>query len=121
VTDVPRTLLDLGGALSARQLRRALSEAEYRGLLDTREVEAVLRCGRPGSRNLRVALQGHMPQLARTLSALEERFLELCQSAGIPLPEVNAAIGRMRSTRSGGSSEWSSSSTAARLMAASRR
>ncbi len=96
MTDVPRTLLDLGGALSARQLRRALSEADYRGLLDTREVEAVLRCGRPGSRNLRVALQGHMPQLARTLSALEERFLELCQSAGIRLPEVNAAIGRMR-------------------------
>ena len=37
-----------------------------------------------------------MPELARTLSALEERFLELCESAGHPLPEVNAKVGRMR-------------------------
>jgi very-short-patch-repair endonuclease len=26
---------------------------------------------------------------------LEERFLMLCQSAGLPLPEVNAKVGRM--------------------------
>jgi hypothetical protein len=29
----------------------------------------------------------------RTLSVLEERFLELCESAAIPLPEVNAKVG----------------------------
>ena len=37
-----------------------------------------------------------MPQLAETLSVLEERFLELCESAGLPLPQVNARVGRMR-------------------------
>jgi very-short-patch-repair endonuclease len=37
-----------------------------------------------------------MPQLARTLSVLEERFLGLCESAGLPMPEVNARVGRMR-------------------------
>jgi len=31
-----------------------------------------------------------------TLSELEERFLELCESAGLPMPEVNARIGQMR-------------------------
>jgi len=37
-----------------------------------------------------------MPQLAESLSILEERFLELCESAGLPLPEVNAKVGHMR-------------------------
>jgi very-short-patch-repair endonuclease len=30
------------------------------------------------------------------LSVLEERFLELCGSTGIPMPEVNAKVGGMR-------------------------
>jgi very-short-patch-repair endonuclease len=37
-----------------------------------------------------------MPELARTLSDLEERFLELVESAGLPLPEVNSKVGRIR-------------------------
>jgi hypothetical protein len=96
VTSVPRTLLDLAGTLSARQLRRAIAEADYRGLLDEHEIRSVLGHGRRGSKALRSALEHHLPQLARTLSELEERFLELCESAGIPLPEVNARVGRMR-------------------------
>jgi very-short-patch-repair endonuclease len=52
--------------------------------------------GRPGSRSLRAALRSHLPQLAQTLSALEERFVELCERAAIPMPEINAQIGRMR-------------------------
>jgi predicted transcriptional regulator of viral defense system len=96
VTSVPRTLLDLGGTLSPRRLRRALAEADFRGLLDTGEVETVLKRGRPGSKALRAALHSHMPQLAQTLSLLEQRFLELCESAGLPLPEINARVGRMR-------------------------
>ncbi len=54
-----------------------------------------MRRGRPGSASLRATLRVHMPQLAATLSVLEERFLELCESAGIPMPEVNARAGRM--------------------------
>jgi very-short-patch-repair endonuclease len=61
-----------------------------------REAEAALKRGRPGSKALRAALRSHMPQLARTLSVLEQRFLELCESAGLPLPEINARVGRMR-------------------------
>jgi very-short-patch-repair endonuclease len=56
----------------------------------------VLGRGRPGSRSLNGALAHHLPSLARTLSELEERFLELCHASNLPLPEVNARVGRMR-------------------------
>lgn len=96
VTSVARTLVDLAGMLSFGELRRALAEADYRGLLSTQEVKAVLRSGRRGSRALRLSLDRHLPELARTFSVLEERFLALCQDAGVPMPEVNATVGRMR-------------------------
>ena len=34
-----------------------------------------------------------MPQLAHTLSPLEDRFLLFCERHGIPLPEPNAKVG----------------------------
>jgi Protein of unknown function (DUF559) len=96
VTPVGRTLLDLASMITPRQLRRALAEADYRGLLEPGELEAALGKGRSGSTNLKSALARHFPQLAKTLSVLEERFLELCQAAGLPPPAVNARVGRMR-------------------------
>ena len=96
VTTVAMTLLDLAATLSFRQLRRALAEADYRGLLDSVEVAAALGRGRPGSKALRRAVGIHLPELAQTLSVLEERFLELCEAGGLPPPEVNARVGRMR-------------------------
>jgi predicted transcriptional regulator of viral defense system len=96
VTPVARTLLDLAGTLSFRQLRRAMSEADYRGLLDPSEIAAVLGRGRSGSRALRGALDTHLPELAQSLSVLEERFFELCEMAALPLPEVNASVGSIR-------------------------
>jgi predicted transcriptional regulator of viral defense system len=96
VSSVARTVVDMAGMLSARQLRRALAEADYRGLLDLGEVSEALHRGREGSRVLRQALANHLPKLAETLSVLEERFLELCESASLPMPEVNARVGCMR-------------------------
>jgi predicted transcriptional regulator of viral defense system len=96
VTPVARTLVDVGSMLRQRQLRRAVAEADYRGLLDLREVDRALGRGRPGSTATRAALANHLPQLAKTLSELEIRFLELCESSGLQLPEVNVRIGRMR-------------------------
>lgn len=96
VTPVARTLVDLGTQLTLSRLRRALAEADYLGLLEEAEIRSALRRGRPGSRALRAALRSYMPELARTISVLEERFLELCQTAGIRLPEINARVGRMR-------------------------
>ena len=96
MTSVARTLVDLAGVLPFRQIRRALAEADYRGLLDPAELRGALGKGRRGSRALRAALDAHLPQLAQTLSVLEERFLELCESADIRIPEMNAQIGAMR-------------------------
>jgi very-short-patch-repair endonuclease len=95
VTPVARTLVDIGAMLTARQLRRALAEADYRGLLDVGEIERALKPGRTGSRATRAALRSHIPELAQTRSVLEERFLELSENAGLRLPEVNVRVGRL--------------------------
>lgn len=79
--------------LTFADLRRALAEADYRGLLDAHEVVQVLGGGRPGSAALRAALRTHMPELALTRSPLEQRFLLLCEREQIPAPEVNAKVG----------------------------
>ena len=88
-TTLSQLLRDLAGTVSRRELRRALANADYHRLLDVRAVEAALGRGRPGSAELRGALAEHLPRLARTKSKLERDFLELCESAGIPLPDVN--------------------------------
>jgi predicted transcriptional regulator of viral defense system len=91
-TTLPQILLDLATTVSLRQLRRALANADYRNLLDVQAVETALGRGRPGSARLREALSEHQPRLARTKSGLEIAFLEICESAGIPLPEVNVRV-----------------------------
>jgi hypothetical protein len=73
-------------------IRRAIAEAEYRGLLDLDAVGGVLSRGRPGSSTLRSALLHHRPELAATRSVLEERFVELCEVSRIPLPLVNVEV-----------------------------
>jgi hypothetical protein len=84
--------IDRATWLSPRQLRRALSEADYRGLLELGDLEQTLRRGRVGSKALRAALQAHMPGLAQTRSVLEERFLEA--------PQLTAAGRRSSATES---------------------
>ncbi len=95
VTSVAETLLDYASGASLPRVRQALAEAEYRGLLSTDAVVAVLGHGRPGSARLRVALRRHLPELARTRSPLEQAFLALCESSGVSMPEVNARVGQM--------------------------
>jgi hypothetical protein len=92
VTTLARTLLDFASVAPLARLRQAVAEADYLRLLDLAAIDAVLGRGRPGSAALRKALERHRPQYARTLSVLEDRFLELCQRYGIPLPEVNVMV-----------------------------
>ncbi len=92
ITQPSQTLLDIACVVPFNQLRRALAEAEYRRLVGLDDVEAVLGRGRPGSAALRKALAQHRPELARTLSVLEERFLQLCESHDLAPPEVNAEV-----------------------------
>lgn len=93
VTTVARTLMDSSPSTPDWELRKALAEAEYQSLLDAEDLRRVMGRGHPGSARLRRAIERHMPELARTLSPLEDRFFFLCERHCIPLPEPNVRIG----------------------------
>jgi very-short-patch-repair endonuclease len=94
VTALPRTCLDLAGAVSRHNLERALDRAEQRGLFDLGPVETVLarNVGHPGAGRLRRALGIYQPQNVLR-SALEARFLERVRGAGLPEPSANVNVG----------------------------
>jgi hypothetical protein len=94
VTSVPRTLLDLAGVATERQLVRAVNEAERTGWLNRRAVEQLLERnpGRKGTKALRAVIAAVDPQTRRTRSDLEADFLALCLKYGIPRPVVNGMI-----------------------------
>jgi hypothetical protein len=92
ITTVPQTLLDYAATATLPEVRRALAKADYRRLLDSGAVRRVLGQGRAGTAKLREAVKRHEPGLARTRSWLEDVFIPLCESAGIPLPEINVRL-----------------------------
>ena len=92
VTTIARTLLDVAPHLPFSRLRRMVAEADYQRRLNLAALGAQLGRGRHGSAVLRRALALHTPRLARTLSALEERFLAMCEDHQVPLPEVNVTV-----------------------------
>jgi predicted transcriptional regulator of viral defense system len=92
VTALAQTLLDYATTAPRARVRRALAEADYRGILDVTAVTDLLGRGRPGSASLRRALREHQPRLAQARSVLEERFMSLCEAHRIPLPELNVTV-----------------------------
>jgi very-short-patch-repair endonuclease len=94
-TTPAQALLDYAATARLNDLRFALAEAEYRELLDLGEIEAITGRGRHGSAKLRKAAARHQPQLARARSKDERQLVYLCESGGIPVPELNARVGRM--------------------------
>lgn len=70
VTTSARTLTDLRSIVSARELRRAIRQADFLGLPTGADIE-----------------------VDRTRSELERRFLWLCRRHGLPEPAVNMPIG----------------------------
>jgi Transcriptional regulator, AbiEi antitoxin/Protein of unknown function (DUF559) len=93
-TTLARTLLDLAEVVDRRQVERACDEAEVLRLLDASALDAVLSRarGRRGVPVLRAILDEHAIGETVTRSEMEERFLALCDRAGLPRPEVNAWI-----------------------------
>ncbi|HKP20972.1 MAG TPA: DUF559 domain-containing protein [Thermoleophilaceae bacterium] len=90
VTTVGRTLTDLADVVRRRRtLERAFDEAEYLRL-DWHSARPIH--GRSGSGLLSSVLAVHEPGTTRTLSGLEEEFLELCDHHGFPRPAVNVSI-----------------------------
>ncbi len=89
VTTPARTLLDLAGVLTQRQLERSIDEAEFLGL----DLSGLLpRRGRRGSASLRTILEGHDAGSTWTRSQLEERMLALCRASDLPRPHVNREV-----------------------------
>jgi hypothetical protein len=93
VTTVARTLLDLSATLRAKQLDRAVEQAEILQLLDVAAIDELLarERGRPGAARLSRALQVYAPEPA-TRSQLEADFLTLVAAHGLPRPLVNQII-----------------------------
>lgn len=89
ITTPARTLLDLAAVVAPHQLDAALKQAEVLGLFDLRAFETLLATHprRPGRGRLIAALARDTPL---TLSALEDRFLQLCDAHALPRPAVNA-------------------------------
>ena len=94
VTTVPRTLLDMAGRVDYGVLQAAFDEAGRRNLLRRDELERFLRRGSgwQGIGRYRAAVRGHLPRVEETESALEVKFLRLCSSAAIPMPEPNQSV-----------------------------
>jgi very-short-patch-repair endonuclease len=96
VTPPTQTLLDIAAEVEFEDLRRALAEAEYLRLVTLDDVEQVLGRGRPGAVKLRAALETHRPQLARTRSKLEEKFVLLCERHSLAQPAMNVKVAGRR-------------------------
>jgi very-short-patch-repair endonuclease len=97
VTSPPRTLVDLAGIATSRQLEQAHAAAERIGRVTRREVWAALR-RHPGARGCRMLRQllaeldasGHSPLFLR--SQAEEAGLAMVRSGDLPRPLSNARI-----------------------------
>lgn len=90
-TSVARTLLDFAGVAPEWEVRKVVAQAEVLGLLDRRQVRALLRRSRRrrGVARLRLMLETLHPQTRRTRGELERLFLAMCIRADLPQPEVN--------------------------------
>jgi Transcriptional regulator, AbiEi antitoxin len=116
-TTVARTVVDLAAVLPPRRLERALGQAEVLRLYNRNAIEAILAANprRPGSRNLRALLGGPDPSTTRTRSPLEERFLTLCDRAGLPRPECNVPFTLPEGTEITIDALWASAALAVEL------
>jgi hypothetical protein len=92
VVSVTQTLVQIAPICSFAALRRALAQADHRGLFDRVALDRGLERRPRGASRLRRALDEHLPQLAKTFSPLEDRFVVLCERHGIPIPEINAEV-----------------------------
>ncbi len=93
VTSVFRTLFDLAGVLSKRQLERALNEVEVRGLTDRLSLSELMRRHprHRGAATLRELLGAKTPG-GITRNDFEELFVAFLDAHGLPRPSFNATL-----------------------------
>jgi very-short-patch-repair endonuclease len=90
-TSLARTLLDYAGVEPEWKLRKAVSQAEVRRVLDPDAVRSIIKRGRRrrGVARLRLVMDTIHPETKRSRSELERLFLTMCVRTGLPHPEVN--------------------------------
>jgi hypothetical protein len=93
-TSVSRTILDVASLLQGRALEGLCERADRIEVFDPYELHALLarHRGRRGVARLRALVAEWDPDLARTNSELEVRFLRLIVGAGIERPIVNGLV-----------------------------
>ena len=93
-TSVARTAIDIAPMIGERGVERLIAEAHYRGCYDRPALErAVARNrGRHGVAIVRRVLAATGIERTRTNRELEERFLGLVRSVGLPVPLVNERV-----------------------------
>lgn len=93
-TSLARTLLDIAEDAIRREVERAIDAAEQNRTLDMSAIDDVLARagGRHGAALLTSVLQEHRLGCTITRNDLEEAFLRICRSIGLPPDHVNAWI-----------------------------
>jgi hypothetical protein len=96
VTDPVSTLVDLAMCTSNAELEEAVNEADHRNLIDPEALRAAIDSipERPGVGRLRRLLDPHT--FVVTDSRLEQRFLPLARSVGLPLPQTQVWLNGTR-------------------------
>lgn len=93
VTSPFRTILDLAGVLTPRQLERAWNELQVRRLTDVVPMAVLLsrHPGKPGLANLRTVMDSKEPG-GITRNDFEEAFVALVDAHALPRPRMNASL-----------------------------
>jgi len=94
VTGVARTLLDIAPGFPPRKLRRAFAQADVLRVLDFADLDRLLAAHprRAGTPKLRALAAEHRAEEDLSRSDFEDRLVELCVGAGLPMPRVNAHV-----------------------------
>jgi very-short-patch-repair endonuclease len=94
VTTMPRTLFDLAAVLDAREVERALNEADFLRLTDRLSLPDLLarHPRRAGAVNLRAALTARSAGATRTRSDMEELFIRVLDHSALPRPQTNVQV-----------------------------
>ncbi|MFN8112143.1 MAG: DUF559 domain-containing protein [Solirubrobacterales bacterium] len=94
VTSPARTLVDLAGVLTERQLTRAFDESQRLGLAERPEIlTACERAGpRRGTGNLAALAREPALPVARARNGGEAEFPRFCREHSLPVPGVNVPL-----------------------------
>jgi very-short-patch-repair endonuclease len=93
VTSPARTLRDIAGTVTMRELERAVDEALVRRIVRLQQLRAAV-AGDKGRRGgpILAALLEHRGNTTITRSQAEERMLEIIRAGGLPEPETNVRL-----------------------------